>query len=112
MAFVAYMSLKSSYPSVVQGLFNHLGTVFLHFLAYGGLVVIYFWAFLRERARGYLWAALFSVSYGVVLEVAQLWVPGRTFSVGDMAVNVLGAAVGVMGVMLVKGEGLGDKVGR
>ncbi len=106
MAVVAYMSLKSSYPPAVQSLFDSLGSVVLHFVAYGGLAVLYFWAFLRDRPKGYLWAALFSISYGMVLEVAQLFVPGRSFSPGDMVVNCLGAIVGAM----VMGKGVRGEV--
>ena len=103
MAFVAYMSLKNSYPSAIQGIFKHLGSVVLHFLAYGGLVVIYFWAFLKERSGGCLWAAFFSISYGLVLEIAQLWVPGRTFSIGDLAVNCLAALLAAWTLKTSKG---------
>jgi len=91
MAVVAYMSLKNRYPPAIQELFYNFGSVVLHALAYGGLTLIYFWAFLKGRHRGYLWAALFSISYGLALETAQLWVPGRTFSLGDITVNCLAA---------------------
>ncbi len=103
MAFVGYMSLRSSYPGVIQDLFNTLGSVVLHFLAYSGLTVIYFWAFLRRHAKGHLWAAFFSISYGLALEVAQLWIPGRSFSLGDLAVNCLGVALAAMGIVGFKG---------
>lgn len=31
----------------------------------------------------------------IALEVGQIWVPGRSFSVADLATNVVGAALGV-----------------
>ncbi len=105
MAVVAYMSLKTSYPHAVQSLFDNLGSVFLHFLAYGGLVALFFWTFLKKDARGLLLAGLFSVSYGLFLEVLQLWVPGRSFSLMDIGVNCLGAMVGVVVVGMGVGRG-------
>gem|GEM_PF-5288941 len=100
MGVVAYMSLKSQYPSGVQSIFDVLGSVFLHLLAYVGLTVLFFWSFLRRNSWGFFLAALFSVTYGFALEVAQLWVPGRSFSVGDIAVNILGATVAAAAIRM------------
>lgn len=52
----------------------------------------------RERRRTGLWIPAASGTaaalHGGVMEVAQLWIPGRFASVQDGLVNVLGAALG------------------
>ena len=54
-------------------------------------------AFLRSRfARWGPWHVLaFSLALGVVSEVCQRFVPGRTSKAGDVLIDLLGACVGV-----------------
>lgn len=54
----------------------------------------------RGRRRTGLWApaaaGTVATIHGGVMEVAQLWIPGRFASVQDGLVNVLGAALGAL----------------
>jgi len=34
---------------------------------------------------------------GILLEIGQLYVPGRTFSVADISMNTLGVILGIFG---------------
>ena len=95
MGVVAYMSLKSHYPGMVQGIFDMAGSVFLHLIAYLGLTLLFFWSLRRRHLSGFFLAFLLSFLYGFLLEVAQIWVPGRSFSGGDLLANFLGAMAGV-----------------
>lgn len=47
----------------------------------------------RPRRSGVA-ACLLSSGYGVALELAQRWVPGRRFERGDVVAGALGSAVG------------------
>ncbi len=63
-----------------------------HFIAYLWLAVLPFMAFSHPAAwRG----ALLMVPLGIVLEFAQMVVPGRFFSFGDMLANALGIVAGI-----------------
>jgi len=61
MGVVAYMSLKSQYPGIVQGIFNVVGSVFLHLIAYLGLTLLFFWSLMRRHLSGFFLAFLFSL---------------------------------------------------
>lgn len=70
-----------------------------HVLMYGGL------AFLLQRelrgglkrplSRPLLLAAFFCLAYGLLDEVHQLAIPKRTFSLGDLAADAVGIAIGL-----------------
>ena len=62
------------------------------FLAYLWLGVLPFFAFSPPVA---LRRALFMVPLGISLEFAQIMVPGRFFSFGDMLANAAGVALGI-----------------
>lgn len=44
------------------------------------------------------WPAVFAVCflYSGLLEVAQIWIPGRSWQVGDLVVNAIGISVGLL----------------
>lgn len=68
----------------------------LHALGYAALAVALAGA-LAPRAstvRVVVLAAILSVGYGVVIEFAQVPVPERSFSVGDILADAVGAGVG------------------
>ncbi len=70
----------------------------LHFLAYGGLAATL--AYALHDSPHPDWQVLLIVfcvtfTYGAAIEFIQLTLPGRTFDVGDMIVNAIGAAVAV-----------------
>ena len=63
-----------------------------HFVAYLWLAVLPFFAFSPPAA---LRRALFMVPLGIGLEFAQIMVPGRSFSFGDILANIAGIALGI-----------------
>ena len=64
-----------------------------HFLAYLWLATLSFFAFPTPKSA--LTGALCMVPLGVCLEFLQVYVPGRSFSVADMAANGLGVMLGI-----------------
>jgi VanZ family protein len=97
-ALVTWLSLApSSIFSPALTLFPHADKL-VHFLLYGFFVVVLRWALtgsgVRWRPQG-LWVPLTALVYGALMEVAQLLlVPSdRSFEVGDMLANGLGALV-------------------
>lgn len=65
-----------------------------HFLAYGSLA---FWTLLSFYKRTFSNSPiliLLVVMYGLLMELGQLFVPGRTFSWLDLLANTLGAVLG------------------
>lgn len=92
--FLAYMSLATAYPAPVKQFLVSTGARPLHAGGYFVLAVlssalakgnVY-----RGAALGTAWAFL----YGLLLEVAQLGVPGRTLQGLDIGVNLGGALLG------------------
>ena len=94
MAMLFGFSSRSTLPSPPAGLsYYHV-----HVVAYAGL------AALTARATGkglrnvswsaVLGAILISALYGVTDEYHQMFVPGRTFDVLDMAADAIGSVVG------------------
>ena len=64
-----------------------------HLLAYLWLAALPFFAFLTPKSA--LAGALCMVPLGIGLEFAQHYVPGRSFSVADMAADCLGVMLGI-----------------
>ncbi len=72
-------------PSMLQNL--------LHLPAFGGLAILWLFSLgyfaLSSRASQQI-AVIVSISYGGILELYQIWVPGRFASLGDFLFNGLG----------------------
>ncbi|MBD3241636.1 MAG: hypothetical protein GF331_13685 [Chitinivibrionales bacterium] len=64
-----------------------------HFIAYFGLAILAWQVMPNLRLR--LLAAVGAVGLGGLLEVVQHFIPGRSASYADAAVNTLGVAVGL-----------------
>lgn len=64
-----------------------------HVLAYLWLSVLPFFAFRKPKAA--LAGTFGMIPLGMVLELAQYYVPGRSFSLLDMAANCLGVMLGI-----------------
>ncbi len=89
-AVITYLSLKPALPAqdaVGEGTFQ-FGHFLLYFLLAGALLLHF-----HDTPRGHIEAVLAAGTFGVLIELAQLAVPVRTFSAADIAVNFLGAAV-------------------
>jgi len=75
--------------------------VFVHFILYFALGALARNDFRAEPAgwlssRASAWAVVFSILYGLSDEVHQLYVPGRTFQLTDLAIDFTGALCGVV----------------
>ncbi|MCF8128018.1 MAG: VanZ family protein [Deltaproteobacteria bacterium] len=64
-----------------------------HMLAYLWLAVLPFFAFPSPKAA--LAGTIGMIPLGAGLEIAQHYVPGRSFSLADMAANALGVFLGL-----------------
>lgn len=61
-----------------------------HFIAYFFTAFLFFVSFRTRFRPADIYAVLFSFGYGAILELAQLLVPGRDCSFGDLAANFSG----------------------
>jgi len=61
-----------------------------HFIAYFFTALLFYVAFRTRFKRTDIYAMLFASCYGALMELAQLFVPGRTCSLGDLAANLSG----------------------
>jgi len=96
MAVIAYMSLRGHYPESIEDIFNTVGSMLLHLVAYFGLALLFSFATGIRGRNGVFLALFFSFSYGLIMEVAQMWVPERRFSLLDILVNFMGAGLGAL----------------
>lgn len=79
--------------------FQHLTRKLAHFSEYAVLGALCFLALSRHRLNPKLSAFLglgISALYGVTDELHQLFVPGRSCQVGDIAIDTMGAIVGIL----------------
>ena len=89
---LAVLPLASLMPSDMMPAFGVPDT-WLHGLGFGGLGIAGAWALGGGRAALRLGLAL--VTLGVLLELLQAFVPGRSASLGDALADALGAVLGV-----------------
>jgi VanZ family protein len=61
-----------------------------HFVAYFVTSLLFYLAFRTRFKKADIYAILFSFGYGAILELAQLLVPGRDCSFGDLVANLSG----------------------
>jgi VanZ family protein len=61
-----------------------------HFVAYFFTALLFYFAFRTRFKRTDIYAMLFAAGYGALLELAQLFVPSRTCSLGDLVANLSG----------------------
>ena len=65
----------------------------VHFIMYG-LTAVFFFRYLRPKtgkAKAGFESVAIASAYGAAIEVVQYFLPYRSFSLGDMAANTLGA---------------------
>ena len=87
---VSYLSLTP----LIQVPYEFIGADKLgHFLVYLWLGILPFFGFARLRVA--FTGALLMILLGAGLEFAQAYVPGRNFSVADMAANCAGVVAGI-----------------
>jgi VanZ family protein len=61
-----------------------------HFGAYFITSLLFYYAFRSRLERPDIYAVFFAFGYGVILELAQLFVPGRICSLKDLMANFSG----------------------
>jgi len=96
MAILAFLALQSDYHPVIESLFETLGDLILHAMAYVSLGVLSYWTFRPDGAKRSIVAFLVAFIYSLVLETLQLFVPGRFFSISDIAVNLVACTLGAI----------------
>ena len=82
----------------------------VHFILYGMTSIFLFRHFVNKETVNrafYMSVAIVSL-YGAAMEVVQYFLPYRSFSLGDMAANILGAFSGC--VLYMKGKRIYNKI--
>jgi VanZ family protein len=90
--FVGWMVLltvASLLPSGGVG-FGETWDKVVHFGAYFITSLLFYFAFHSRLQKTDIYAVFFAFGYGVILEVAQLFVPGRICSLKDLMANFSG----------------------
>src|SRR5262249_26475766 len=100
---VAAIGILSLVPGDARpGLGNHIPGQFNHFLAY--LVTASALAS-GDRSRACALDSLLGLTvYAGLLEIAQLWIPGRTSRLSDFIASGLGALIGIGFIRLMRGR--------
>lgn len=88
LAAIAYLSLTPSTSISVGN--DKVG----HFIAYGTLMITVGLVTLPKR-KHFRNGIVFAICYGMLMEIGQYFVPGRTFSMYDMVANVAGVGLGI-----------------
>lgn len=87
MVIVTYLSLTSEPVSGMPEKYDKFG----HFLSYLVTSSLFYIVFKKKFRRLLLYAVLFSVFYGTIMELLQMLVPERSFSFEDITANTSGA---------------------
>lgn len=93
MALIFALSAQSKLPELIPGL-PALEEIGGHLSEYAILALLLWWA-LRGTGTRYpaTWSLVSAALYGITDEVHQSFVPGRTMSVSDLLVDLIGAAL-------------------
>ena len=86
----AFIWLVANTPNLMQKV--------LHVCFYGVLVLLLAWTLegIQPRTYRFLIALIIAVAFGAVMEWCQTKVPGRFGTVYDVALNTIGAALGLL----------------
>ena len=80
---------------------NHGLNNLLHIPAYGGLTLLWFWVIrkkLENSIKSLFYASAIAFSYGVFEEIHQSLILGRSASVFDVILNIIGITLAVLTV--------------
>lgn len=86
---IAYLSLTPSTSISIGN--DKVG----HFAAYC-VLMINLGLLTLPKMKSFLIGIVFSICYGMLMEIGQLYVPGRSFSMLDMLANISGVLLGVI----------------
>jgi len=107
MGLIFFLSSRPDLPNFAPGL-PGLEEIGGHLTAFGVLAALLWWA-LRGSAVRYpaTWALVLAVSYGATDEFHQSFVPGRTMSLSDLMVDLIGASAALLIVTLLHARRMG-----
>jgi VanZ family protein len=88
--FIAYYSLVPA--EKVPGV-ETFGTNLLHLLSYFALSWFYFNAFGKNSKKSAYYCIISATAYGILLEILQIFTGYRNFSIIDISINFVGAAL-------------------
>jgi len=99
-ALIFYFSSRSTLPGFVSALpindkILHLGEFFIF-----GLLIFRAFSTTKYEPIVYLVVILAAFLYGLFDEFHQLFVPGRVFSIFDLAADTLGGAIAILAIEL------------
>jgi VanZ family protein len=88
--FVAYkaLSVVPAGPSFSWDKLNHVGAFAA--LAFAGLFTF------RAKTRPVFWVSFLLLAFGVAIEIAQLYVPGRYAELEDVLADAIGIGLGLL----------------
>ena len=97
-----------SFNGSIRGRVPHAEQIF-HFTIYAITSALFYTEFLRSkrhllRKNAMILAFLLAAGYGVLMEVIQLYTSSRRFSLLDIEFNALGAAIGLVIVLFLRGR--------
>ena len=112
MGVIFFLSSRADLPNFAPGL-PGLEEISGHLIVYGVLAALLWWA-LRGMGARYpaTWALILAVLYGVTDEYHQSFVPGRTMSVIDVMVDLVGASAALLIVSLLHVRRMGMRPER
>ena len=89
--YIVLIIFASSYTGLSKQ-FISANDKILHFIEFFILSLILFLAFKASGAKyPYVLAILIAISLGILTELIQIYVPGRSFSIYDIIADILGA---------------------
>jgi len=94
MTFLAVMALQSEFSPTLESFLKVIGDVAAHFGAYLVLTFLFYFS-IRAKSDSIklILSASCSLLYSLVLETTQLGVPGRSFSIKDIFVNMIAVLI-------------------
>lgn len=98
--WAAFIALATSTPGsrLPRPPFPHFDLL-VHGILYGVLGLLLHRAISRGtrlRKRGWSVAFVVALAYAIIDEVHQLWIPNRSFALGDILADAAGAALGIL----------------
>ena len=107
MGLIFFLSSRPDLPNLAPGL-PGLEEIGGHLIVFGVLAALLWWA-LRGMGVRYpaTWALVLAVLYGVTDEYHQSFVPGRTMSLSDLMVDLIGASAALLLITLLHARRMG-----
>ncbi|MFH1665631.1 MAG: VanZ family protein [Candidatus Omnitrophota bacterium] len=85
-----------AFPSVDIDNFDKIVHILEYFILAVLIIVTMYYTDVFERRKIYLFTLISGVLYGILLELVQRFVPGRTMSLFDALFNVAGVILGII----------------